>query len=91
MRGRCTALIGGCAVAFTIAYFVAPAAGPNAEAADVTPQAFDPDDGVALFLRAAHETACKRFGTVLGPEANEAHRNHFHLDMAKRRYGNYCE
>ena len=65
--------------------------GPDAEAADVTPQAFDPDDGVALFLRAAHETACKRFGTVLGPEANEAHRNHFHLDMAKRRYGNYCE
>jgi len=65
--------------------------GPDAEAAEAAPQAFDPNDGVALFLRAAHETACKRFGTVLGPEANEAHRNHFHLDMAKRRNGNYCE
>jgi hypothetical protein len=30
MRGRCTALIGGCAVALTIASFVAPAAGQNA-------------------------------------------------------------
>lgn len=65
--------------------------GPDSDAAEVTPQAFDPEDGVALFLRAAHETACERFGTVLGPEANDAHRNHFHLDMAKRKYRNYCE
>ena len=43
------------------------------------------------FLRSLHSAACKRFGTVLGPEANEAHRNHFHLDMAERRRGNYCE
>ena len=43
------------------------------------------------FLRDIHTAACKRFGTVLGPEANEAHRNHFHLDMAKRRYGSFCE
>lgn len=65
--------------------------GPEPDGADVTPQAFDPEDGIALFLRAAHESACKRFGTVLGPEANEAHRNHFHLDMAKRKHSNYCE
>ena len=25
------------------------------------------------------------------PRASAAHRNHFHLDMAKRRNGNYCE
>ncbi len=43
------------------------------------------------FLRDIHTAACKRFGTVLGPEANEAHRNHFHLDMAKRRSGSFCE
>lgn len=65
--------------------------GPQSDAADAVPAAFDPEDGVAQFLRAAHETACKRFGTVLGPEANEAHRNHFHLDMAQRKYRNYCE
>jgi hypothetical protein len=43
------------------------------------------------FLRQIHAKACGTFGTVLGPEANEAHRNHFHVDMAKRRYRGYCE
>ena len=37
------------------------------------------------FLRAAHRSACKIFGTVLGPEANKAHKNHFHVDMADRK------
>ncbi len=37
------------------------------------------------FLRGAHQSACKIFGTVLGPEANNAHKNHFHVDMAERR------
>jgi len=27
----------------------------------------------------AHESACSIFGTVLGPRANKAHRDHFHL------------
>ena len=44
----------------------------------------------AQFLRGAHKTACKLFGTVLGPEANNTHRNHFHLDLAQRRLGHYC-
>ena len=35
------------------------------------------------FLRRLHESACKRFGTVLGPEYNAAHANHFHFDMAQ--------
>ena len=43
------------------------------------------------FLRRVHANACKTFGTILGPEANAAHRNHFHLDMAERKTGNYCE
>ena len=43
------------------------------------------------FLRRIHTAACKTFGTILGPEANAAHRNHFHLDMAERKTGNYCE
>jgi hypothetical protein len=32
------------------------------------------------FLRVVHDSACKRFGTTLGPAYNEAHRNHFHLE-----------
>ncbi len=43
------------------------------------------------FLRAAHAAACKVFGTVLGPEANAAHRNHFHVDMAERKIKVICE
>ena len=38
------------------------------------------------FLRAVHQSACKRFGVVLGPEANAQHRNHFHLDLAPAKY-----
>jgi hypothetical protein len=43
------------------------------------------------FLRGAHGTACRIFGTVLGPEANAAHRNHFHVDMAERKLRSICE
>ena len=32
------------------------------------------------FLRVVHKSACKRFGTVLGPEYNRAHEDHFHLE-----------
>lgn len=43
-----------------------------------------------LFLKRVHREACKYFGTVLGPDANEAHRDHFHFDMAPRKRSNYC-
>lgn len=43
------------------------------------------------FVRKAHESACRIFGTVLGPEANNAHRNHLHVDMADRSTGAFCE
>lgn len=33
------------------------------------------------FLRALHKSACRRFGTALGPDYNRAHHNHFHYDM----------
>lgn len=33
------------------------------------------------FLKEVQQAACKHFNTVLGPEYNAAHRNHFHLDM----------
>ena len=32
------------------------------------------------FLRAVQASACRRFGTVLGPEYNSAHHDHFHLE-----------
>ncbi len=38
----------------------------------------------SAFLHAIHDGACGIFGTTLGPEANDAHRNHFHLDMKER-------
>ena len=44
----------------------------------------------AAFLRRLHQGACGVFGTVLGPEANEAHRSHFHLDMKERKSGAVC-
>jgi len=27
-----------------------------------------------------HDSACKRFGTTLGPQYNAAHKNHLHLE-----------
>jgi len=38
------------------------------------------------FLTAIHDSACKRFGTVLSPNYNAAHRDHFHLDMSGSGY-----
>jgi hypothetical protein len=48
-------------------------------------------DERSQFLRDVHDGACKIFGTVLGPDANAAHKNHFHLDMAPRRHSAYCQ
>jgi hypothetical protein len=38
------------------------------------------DAATREFLRVVHQSACKRFGTVLGPEYNAAHEDHFHLE-----------
>ncbi len=38
------------------------------------------------FLRTIHASACKRFGTVLSPDYNRAHRDHFHFDMSGNGY-----
>nr|WP_254437980.1 extensin family protein [Ruegeria arenilitoris] len=34
--------------------------------------------------------ACGPFGTVLGPNSDRYHRDHFHLDTARHRSGPYC-
>ncbi len=55
------------------------------------PVAKEPDENPkAKFVTFLHKDACRRFGTVLGPDANAAHKNHFHLDMKTRRKG-FCE
>lgn len=41
-------------------------------------------------LRKMWQAACGPFGTVLGPEANRFHRDHFHFDTARYRAGSYC-
>lgn len=38
------------------------------------------------FLRIVHQSACRRFGTTLGPDFNAAHRNHLHVDMLNNGY-----
>jgi hypothetical protein len=46
---------------------------------------------VRAFLHEAHAAACRIFGTTLGPEANPDHINHFHVDMAPRRFTKICD
>jgi hypothetical protein len=41
-------------------------------------------------LKQMWQAACGPFGTVLGPAANAAHRDHFHVDTARYRSGSYC-
>jgi hypothetical protein len=41
------------------------------------------DDRERAFLKAAHDGACRQFTTVLGPEADSYHRDHFHMDLAR--------
>lgn len=46
--------------------------------------------GDGRILRQLWRAACGPFGTVLGPDANRAHRDHFHFDTARYRSGSYC-
>jgi hypothetical protein len=45
----------------------------------------------AKFLRRVHQGACEVFTTVLGPEANDIHRTHLHLDLQNRNSPNVCK
>jgi hypothetical protein len=65
--------------------------GPKSETAAEPPPSKPAPAAEAAFVRAVHAEACKVFGTVLGPGANEAHKDHFHLDMKARRRSSYCE
>jgi hypothetical protein len=45
---------------------------------------WDGDGPKARFLRAVRDGACGSFATVLSPDYNAAHANHFHLDQDTR-------
>lgn len=47
-------------------------------------------DEEARFLNRARDAACDIFGTVLSPDYNAAHSDHFHLDQADRTFGSFC-
>jgi len=42
-------------------------------------------------LKKIHRGACGTFGTVLGPNSDAHHQDHFHLDVANHRSGAYCK
>lgn len=41
-------------------------------------------------LQQLHAGACGPFGTVLGPNSDRFHRDHFHFDVARHRSGPFC-
>jgi len=45
----------------------------------------------SVFLKKIHKGACTGFSTVLGPEANAAHADHFHLDLGRNGRYQICE
>lgn len=45
------------------------------------------NDQERAFLRTVHASACKRFGTVLGPAYNAAHADHLHVEPGS---GSFC-
>lgn len=46
------------------------------------------DQRTRQFLQIVHASACKRFRTVLSPDYNAAHHDHFHFDMGGK--GGFC-
>jgi hypothetical protein len=45
-----------------------------------------PDPDVRRFVKTIHASACRRFGTVLSPDYNAAHRDHLHLEDDRARF-----
>jgi hypothetical protein len=45
---------------------------------------WDSEDERAAFLRDVRDGACRLFATVLSPDYNQAHSDHFHFDQAER-------
>lgn len=47
-------------------------------------------DEAAAFLREVRDGGCRIFATTLSPDYNAAHRDHLHLDAARRGGWGYC-
>jgi hypothetical protein len=85
----------------TAAGMTVPVKASAGEAVDATPTESEPNakppvpDPLSLpeakFLRRVHDGACEVFSTVLGPEANDVHRTHLHLDLQERHSLNVCQ
>jgi hypothetical protein len=63
-------------------------AAASASSTAASPPAPADDSGVAAeakFLRLAHDGGCAIFSTVLGPESNDPHRTHLHMDLQNRK------
>lgn len=76
--------------------FVLPAAAqrlppPQPPAEATPPESQSASERRGAFLTKVHQDACNSFGTVLGPNSNEAHKDHFHLDMKPRSRRAFCE
>lgn len=82
-------------VGMTVAVKVSARQAINTAAAAADPDATPMPDPApqAKFLRRVHQGACEVFTTVLGPEANDVHRTHLHLDLQERNnnYGGYSD
>jgi hypothetical protein len=48
------------------------------------------DASAGPILKDLHRAACGTFGTVLGPNSDRFHRDHFHFDTARHRNGSFC-
>lgn len=48
------------------------------------------DETAGPILRDLHRAACGPFGTVLGPNSDRFHQDHFHFDTARHRNGSFC-
>lgn len=63
-----------------------------------TPQKIKPESpaqrarriATTRFFKRLHKGACGKFNTVLGPEADDVHRSHFHFDLNAARSRPYC-
>jgi hypothetical protein len=84
----------GAATAMTVVKASAEQAADGAASAPAPKAAPLPDPLAApeaKFLRRVHRGACDVFSTVLGPEANDVHRTHLHLDLQDRHALNVCQ
>ena len=62
----------------------------EAAASEAASSADSETENRARFLRAARDSACQLFGTVLSPDYNAAHADHFHLDQGRPALTGFC-